>query len=44
MWGVSGNAGSQPDAFVVRVTRQRIEVRHHARICGADRVVEPLIH
>lgn len=41
-WGVSGKAGSQPDAFVVKVTRKRIKVRRHARICGADRVVRPL--
>jgi hypothetical protein len=41
-WGVSGTARSQPDAFIVKVTRKRIKVHHHARICGADRVVHPL--
>jgi hypothetical protein len=38
-WGVSGRAPSHPDAFIVKVTPKRIEVHHHARICGADQVV-----
>ncbi len=38
-WGVSGRARFQPDAFVVKATPKRVEVHHHARICGADRVV-----
>ena len=42
-WGVAGKASSSPDAFIVKVTRKRITVRHHARVCGSDRVVRDLI-
>jgi hypothetical protein len=42
-WGVSGRAGSQPDAFVLKVTRKRAKIRRQARICGADRVIRLLL-
>jgi hypothetical protein len=42
-WGVAGRANSKPDAFIVKVTRKRIKLHHHPRICGADRVVRSLV-
>jgi hypothetical protein len=42
-WGVAGRSPSEPDAFIVQVTRKQITFHHRQRVCGADRLVRPLV-
>ena len=42
-WGVAGRSTSEPDAFIVQVTRKQITFHHRERVCGADRIVRPLV-